>query len=127
LRTLESYHWPGNVRELENILHREYLLSDDDLLRVRPLNFAPGGARLAEPTRKAPEEAAPVEFSRAKAHAIRQFERAYLVDALQRHGGNVSRAARSSGKERRAFGKLMKKYGIDRGCEAAEAAMPETL
>ncbi|HTU67553.1 MAG TPA: sigma-54 dependent transcriptional regulator [Steroidobacteraceae bacterium] len=120
---LGRHDWPGNVRELENVLHREYLLSDDDVIRVRAYSFHSSSARRmtlpAEETPDAlPEDTGEFEiadFGRAKAQAIGEFERAYLLDAMQRFGGNVSQAARSCGKERRAFGKLLKKYGIDRG------------
>jgi two-component system response regulator GlrR len=45
---------------------------------------------------------------------VRSFERDYVVNVLRQSGGNVTQAARIAGKERRAFGKLLKKYGIDR-------------
>ncbi len=41
------------------------------------------------------------------------FERAYVEKMLVKHGGNITRAARSAKKERRSFGRLVKKYGID--------------
>jgi DNA-binding NtrC family response regulator len=56
-----------------------------------------------------------LNFGQAKARAIEEFERSYLSRALAQSGGNVSAAARTAGKERRAFGRLLKKYGIDRG------------
>jgi DNA-binding NtrC family response regulator len=51
-------------------------------------------------------------FSAAKIEAIREFERTYLLQTLRHCGGNVSAAARKAGKERSAFGKLVKKYGL---------------
>ena len=51
-------------------------------------------------------------FHRAKQAAVYAFERSFIERALIESGGNVSAAARLSGKERRAFGKLMKKHGI---------------
>jgi DNA-binding NtrC family response regulator len=58
-------------------------------------------------------------FAVAKAEAVRRFERDYLRRVLDECGGNVSRAARIAGKERRAFGKLLKKYGIATHAEHA--------
>jgi DNA-binding NtrC family response regulator len=117
---LESLDWPGNVRELENVLHREFLLSDDTTVRVRPSSFK-AALRSGEPAEatNAGRDDSGVTFNRAKARAIGDFERSYLLHAMQRNGGNVSKAARSCGKERRAFGKLLKKYGIDRSSYAA--------
>jgi len=31
LERLRSYRWPGNVRELKNVLHRAFILADDEL------------------------------------------------------------------------------------------------
>ncbi len=53
-------------------------------------------------------------YREAKALALTAFERGYLKHALQLAQGNVSRAAALAGKERRAFGKLLKKHGIER-------------
>ena len=47
---------------------------------------------------------------------MRLFERDYVQRVLRSAQGNVTRAAQLAGKERRAFGKLMKKHGIGRGC-----------
>jgi len=55
-----------------------------------------------------------IEFRRAKAAVIEAFERSFLERALTDSRGNVSAAARLIGKERRAFGKLMKKHGLSR-------------
>jgi DNA-binding NtrC family response regulator len=52
-------------------------------------------------------------FRSAKQDAIEIFERAYIQDLIARHQGNVTQAAREAGKERRAFGRLLKKYGFN--------------
>jgi two-component system response regulator GlrR len=40
------------------------------------------------------------------------FERAYLIEALRRAGGNVSAAAKLAGRNRTDFHDLMRKHGI---------------
>jgi DNA-binding NtrC family response regulator len=106
---LARQRWPGNIRELENVICREYLLADDAVIRVA----GPPGPSMPTP----PEAPAPggIPFSQAKRHVVSAFERGYLEDALASAGGNVTRAAQLAGKERRAFGKLLKKHGIERG------------
>lgn len=102
--------WPGNIRELQNLICREYLLTDEPVIRLGPPEPSPPVA--------APERASiarSVGFCQAKKRAIGAFERGYLLDALASADGNVTRAAQLAGKERRAFGKLLKKYGIERG------------
>jgi two-component system, NtrC family, response regulator GlrR len=105
---LRGSRWPGNVRELENWVHREFLMCDGSEI----------GAHLPAPGADACASAALNAlacFRTAKAEAVRRFECEYLQRALREAQGNVSQAARLAGKERRAFGKLLKKHGIGRG------------
>ena len=103
---LNTYSWPGNVRELENLIQRELLLSDGPLLRLHSLERLGGRADAS------PDKLTDAGFQAAKARAIANFERTYVVELLSRTGGNISQAARISGKERSRLGKLAKKYGI---------------
>ena len=98
--------WPGNIRELENWVHREVLMGDGPLIRVA----VAGPAVYASPTSGLPN------YREAKAQALAAFEHDFLLRALRASEGNVSAAALLVGKERRAFGKLLKKYAIDRLC-----------
>ncbi len=50
-----------------------------------------------------------------KAKLVEDFERAYIIDALESNNGNIATAARYSGKHRRAFWALMQKYEIAAG------------
>ena len=63
----------------------------------------------------------PGAYAQAKAEALRRFEGEYLRRALIEADGNVSRAARLAGKERRAFGKLLKKHGLHGHAASAES------
>jgi two-component system, NtrC family, response regulator GlrR len=111
---LAEYDWPGNVRELENVIHREFLLSEGPLLRIGPSvvrSPMPRANGLPEHQPRVPFE---LGFHRAKTMIVAEFEKAFLSEALAQCHGNVSAAARMVGKERRAFGKLLKKHGIDR-------------
>jgi len=108
LAWMRGYGWPGNVRELENWVHRELLMADG--LTIRAMLDARG----ADSRDDANEPPVLANFQRAKAEAVRAFERDYVLAALRRCGGNVTHAARLAGKERRAFGQLFKKHGIDR-------------
>ena len=112
LDLLTRYEWPGNVRELENLMHREFLLAQRDEIEIDasgldPRHLGSGDGLLALNGAYC--------FRTAKAKAIAEFERTYLAQLLAETHGNVSLAARRCGKERRSLGKLLKKYGIDRG------------
>ena len=60
------------------------------------------------------DDAVPGKLREFSVGILDQFERVYLSRALAQAGGNVSEAARRSGKERRAFGKLLRKHSIDK-------------
>jgi len=103
------------VRELENVIHREFLLCEDDTLAVRAASLRPGSEWAALEVGPGGSAARwPASFAAAKAAALEEFERTFLRRALAENCGNVSRAAQQVGKERRSFGKLLKKHGIDK-------------
>ena len=103
---LAQHDWPGNVRELENWVHRELLMTEGSVISAVPADFD-------APRRTAGQEQLAC-FHQAKAEAVRLFEHDYVLTLLRQTGGNVTRAAQIAGKERRAYGKLLKKHGIDR-------------
>ncbi|CAM5182492.1 DNA-binding response OmpR family regulator OS=Castellaniella defragrans OX=75697 GN=HNR28_002756 PE=4 SV=1 [Castellaniella defragrans] len=52
-------------------------------------------------------------FRAAKGEVVARFERAYIRAALGRHSGNITLAAQTAQKHRRAFWALMRKHDID--------------
>jgi DNA-binding NtrC family response regulator len=102
---LPLYAWPGNVRELENMILREFLRADGDVVSVAPVGEVLPALRA--------READGQTFKLAKAWAIAEFERRYLRDMLVHTSGNVSLAARLANKDRGAFNRLVKKHGLD--------------
>ena len=111
LYSLLSHNWPGNVRELQNFLHREYLQQEDMVLGCGSLSKAKGAEVITSLT--IPNSVQSNSFQAAKAQAIAQFERQYLLKIIQESCGNISEAARLARKERRALGRLLKKHNID--------------
>jgi transcriptional regulator with PAS, ATPase and Fis domain len=105
LQALVAYDWPGNVRELEHVLERAVVLSQEEAW-IRPEHIA---LPQAEP--RDGHEA----FQWAKARAVAQFEATYIRGLLLSHQGNITRAAKAAGKNRRAFWELIRKHGIDAG------------
>ena len=105
---IRQYDWPGNVRELENLVHREFLMSEES-----QLHFAEASVRMAWTQPAAPaSDLAAMNFRDAKVKFIREFEGRYVQDVLTRTDGNLSAAARIAGTDRSAFGKLARKYGF---------------
>jgi len=115
LERLRQYDWPGNVRELENWIHREFLLAEGDEIGAREDRPSSCGGSGGDGDERDNGAAADLlDFRTARARALADFERGYVSRALVEARGSVTRAARLAGKERRSFGKLLKKYAIDR-------------
>jgi DNA-binding NtrC family response regulator len=102
LETLVGHSWPGNVRELENVIQRAVVLADDDVLEEGHICTGDGLEDGLEHQ----------GFQQAKAKAIDRFEESYLRRLLLIHEGNITKAAKGAGKDRRAFWELMRKHHI---------------
>lgn len=114
LALMNRYLWPGNVRELENFIHRVYVIEEGEIIDVNTIGengllpdtgLSPGAG---------PNDGGHQSLRQAKAQAMAEFERGFLHHLLEEAGGNVTRAAMLAGTERRAMGKLLKKYGLSR-------------
>jgi DNA-binding NtrC family response regulator len=104
---LDQHAWPGNLRELYNIIQRAVLCSPGTQIAAAAVelpDLGRGGGEAGGP--------APQQFRTAKLEAIQSFECRYVKQMMEKHDGNVTRAAREAGKDRRAFGRLAKKYGV---------------
>jgi two-component system nitrogen regulation response regulator NtrX len=99
LKALGAHRWPGNVRELKNLIERLMILSPGDEITAEDLPFAEAADAL-------PPDA-PLKDARD------DFERRYILAALRRHRGNVTRAADALGLERSNLYRKLKGYGIE--------------
>jgi DNA-binding NtrC family response regulator len=103
IAVLASYEWPGNVRELRNLVARQAAqpTTPAELLRERQAVIDPilAGAELRS-------------LAEARQHAGDQFERRYLVEALERADHNISRAADLAGVSRQMFTRLVAKHQL---------------
>jgi DNA-binding NtrC family response regulator len=105
------YPWPGNVRELANTMERIVLFTDGDPVTVADLGLsAPTGSR----GRVAVTGAGQVQIDfPPEGLSLEAVERALLVSALERGGGNQSAAARLLGISRDTLRYRMEKFGLD--------------
>jgi two-component system, NtrC family, response regulator GlrR len=103
VEALCQHRWAGNVRELENVIQRIAVLTESQDMKPEDLPI---------PRARALQGLESNSFTQRKAIAIEEFERSYLTELLRVHGGNVTHAAREAKKDRRVFGRLIKKYQI---------------
>jgi len=102
LAKLQAHDWPGNVRELRNVVEGSLSLTGAEV-PLPTADAAPGA--LAKDVLDKP-------FKEAKGLLVEAFEREYLTHLLDRHRGNISRAAQEAGIDRNYIHRLVKKYGI---------------
>jgi two-component system response regulator HydG len=78
LRQLGRYSWPGNVRELQNVIERAVVLTDGDWIEHVDLRMSP----------------ASVDVGVTEYHtAVREARTQIVARALDRAGGNYTKAA----------------------------------
>ena len=111
MAALQAHNWPGNVRQLRNNVERLLILAKGDT--DEPITLA-----------NLPEEVAVVRGGAASSNygervygmglreAREHFERSYLLDQIERFGGNISRTAEFIGMERSALHRKLKSLGI---------------
>lgn len=104
IQKLTSYQWPGNVRELENVIRQAVVLARGPVIRACDLELTIDAAATSKPVVKS--------LKASKAKIIEDFERSYLEEMLAACSGNISKAARLAGKDRRTFFGLLKKYDL---------------
>ncbi|MDQ3341679.1 MAG: sigma-54 dependent transcriptional regulator [Myxococcota bacterium] len=114
IRKLESYDFPGNVRELENMLERAVALSSGPIIGVDDLPNVKTTPRAVEVTVEFPSEG--VDLDRL----VSDFERGWVVRALEQTGGIRKRAATLLGISFRSLRYRLEKLGIDRGDDVIE-------
>lgn len=99
---LESYEWPGNVRELENRIQRAVLMAESSMIEPQDLAFTD------EPEKRG--------FSAARAVTLKEardrLERDLIISAIDRHKGNIVKAAEELDVSRPTLYDIMKRHGL---------------
>ncbi|HEX8098556.1 MAG TPA: sigma 54-interacting transcriptional regulator, partial [Pyrinomonadaceae bacterium] len=113
---LMVHEWPGNVRQLCNEIQRVVARAEDGT-ELTPDNLSPELQRTAMPS-AAPTSVSPLNVvvgnnqSLTLADALAEVERRMISEALRKHGGNISRAARELGLTRRGLYLKLERYEI---------------
>jgi two-component system response regulator HydG len=99
LQKLRMYNYPGNVRELQYTIERAVIMADDHILRADDLIFSiletPGESIIDEDN---------IQLSTLEKNAI--------LRVIEKHNGNITRAAKELGLTRTALYRRLSKYDI---------------
>lgn len=102
LEKLRTYSWPGNVRELENIIERALIMAGNCTIAVDDLPpYLQGHIPTQISFFDIPEEGINLE----------EVEKKLLYKAIEKAGGNKSRAAKLLGITRRKLYSMMERLG----------------
>jgi two-component system, NtrC family, response regulator HydG len=99
LDKLRKYAWPGNVREMRHAIERAVILCEDRILQPDSFPFA-------GPEPKAEGSLVFEDYN------MEGVEKAVIRKAIDKHGGNISKAARELGYTRSALYRRLGKYGL---------------
>ncbi len=105
MKRILAYHWPGNVRELENVVERAMVLAEGEVLTADTLP-----PEILEGREPGPADFLPEGLSIKK--NAKAMERRLIALALEKTGGNKTRAAELLEISLPALLYKMKEYGL---------------
>lgn len=103
---LKNYHFPGNVRELQYAIERAVIMAESSSLRADDLLFSP-----IEQT-PADSDIYSTDSPHSEPRSLEEVEKRAIEQAMQRHSGNISKAAQELGLTRAALYRRLEKYQI---------------
>jgi transcriptional regulator of acetoin/glycerol metabolism len=99
MEKLMQHHYPGNVRELQYIIERAVIMADSDVLEAKDLLFSPIESNIVANTED-------------EATKLSDVEKNTILKVIEKHNGNITRAARELGLTRTALYRRLSKYDI---------------
>jgi two-component system response regulator AtoC len=104
MKVMSQYSWPGNIRELENAIERAVILCGKDYISAGyfPQEIASGTGKPGGFNFELPEEGI----------SLNDVEKQLIIKALEKCGGNQSKASQLLGITRSALIYRMEKYSI---------------
>lgn len=96
---IRNYEWPGNVRELQNRIQRAVIMAESKRIRVEDVELSGAMGDYQGKTLKEVKE---------------KLERKMVHQALARHQGKITAAAKELGVSRPTFYELMERVGINK-------------
>lgn len=93
---LKNYKWPGNIREIEHIVERAVIITDNSEIQTSDLHFS---------NQK-------LEVTLGENLNLEETEKVLIQQAMNKHQGNISRAAKDLGLTRAALYRRLEKHNL---------------
>ncbi len=99
VKKLQKYSWPGNIRELQHAIERAIIMSDSDTLNPEDFFFLSQKAENAN-------------MPEPETYNLDDVERGVIERVINKHNGNISKAAKELGLTRASLYRRLEKYGL---------------
>lgn len=96
ISALNGYHWPGNIREIEHIVERAVIITDNTEIQTDDLHFS----------------AKKTTVNTTDNLNLEESEKLLISQAIEKHKGNISKAAKDLGLTRAALYRRLEKYDL---------------
>ncbi len=97
IEKLQKHNWPGNVRELEHTIEKTVILAENNMITENDFSF---------------KRSTSISISDNEALTLLEIEKAAIRNALNKHNGNLSEAAKELDISRQTIYNKINKYGI---------------
>jgi len=97
----QSYSWPGNIRQLKNTIEHAVVLAKGNRITKKDLPEELTSSKRSE-----------VLPATRQAQTLKEMEAHAIREALQKFGGNKSKAAKMLAISRKAFYKKLKEFQL---------------
>ncbi len=98
IKRLEKHSWPGNIRELQHAVERAVIMSDSNVLQPQDFFLS---------KQDKPEKDITVDD-----HNLETTEKMLIRKVIDKHGGNISKAAKELGITRASLYRRIEKYEL---------------
>ncbi|MCG8323260.1 MAG: sigma-54 dependent transcriptional regulator [Cytophagales bacterium] len=98
LKKLQKYSWPGNIRELQHAIERAVIMSEGSVLNPDDFFFL--------------SEKADAKKDMSDNYNLDEVEKVVIQRAINKHSGNISKAAKELGLTRASLYRRLEKHGL---------------
>lgn len=98
IKRLQKYTWPGNVRELQHAIERTVIMSDNNNLTPEDFFFLTNNPQ--------------ADDINIENYNLESVEKSVIQRAINKHNGNISKAAKELGLTRASLYRRLEKHGL---------------
>ena len=98
LKRLQKYPWPGNIRELQHAIERAVIMSDNSTLAAEDFFFLANNPQAND--------------VQTETFNLDDVEKSVIQKAINKHTGNISKAAKELGLTRASLYRRLEKHGL---------------